>query len=92
MKHTADGSWQEYRFGVDMLRHLGSLSKFAEVSLVCAADICRAAVYVNPDEEAPLRLLALDVVHEIRVSFIPLHVQKHVRTLDLGRILQHSVS
>lgn len=53
-----------------MLKHLGSLSKMAEISLVCAVDICRAAVYVNPDEEAPLRLLAYDVAHEIRVSSI----------------------
>jgi hypothetical protein len=53
-----------------MLRHLGSLSKLAEISLVCAVDICRAAVYVNPEEEAPLRLLANDVAHEIRVSLI----------------------
>ncbi|KAK2465915.1 hypothetical protein APHAL10511_001556 [Amanita phalloides] len=60
---------KEYRFGVEMLKHLGTLSRFSEISLTCAIDICRAAVYVSPGDEIPLRILAYDVVHEIKAAF-----------------------
>lgn len=53
-----------------MLKHLGSLTKHAETALVCAVDICRAAMYVCPEDEVPLRVLAYDVVHEIKVSAV----------------------
>ncbi|KAF8635007.1 hypothetical protein AX15_000591 [Amanita polypyramis BW_CC] len=64
---------KDYRFGVEVLKHLGSFSKHTETALVCAVDICRAAVYIHPEEEAPLRLLAYDVVHEIKsmLSYAP---------------------
>lgn len=56
------------KFGEDVLKHVGSGSKLSEVALVCLLDICRAATYVAPEGEVPLRMIALDVAHEIRAS------------------------
>lgn len=44
--------------------------KYSEVALVCSIDLCRGATFaaVGEDEEVPLRLLAIDVAHEIKVS------------------------
>ena len=45
-----------------------SHSKFSEVALTCAVDVCRAAAYIDPEGDVPLRLVASDIAHEIRVS------------------------
>ncbi|KIL70462.1 hypothetical protein M378DRAFT_1044573 [Amanita muscaria Koide BX008] len=55
---------QEARFG--MLKHIGSPSRLAEISLVCGVDVCRAATYIPPGDDVPLRLLAYDIAHEIK--------------------------
>ena len=56
------------KFGEDVSKHVGSGSKLSEVALVCLLDICRAATYVSPEGEVPLRMIALDVAHQIRAS------------------------
>ena len=60
--------YQELRFSENTLRHLNSHSKFSEVALACAVDMCRAATYINPEGDVPLRLVAPDIAHEIKVS------------------------
>lgn len=50
------------------MKHLNSHSKFSEVALACAVDMCRAAAYINPEGDVPLRLVAPDIAHEIKVS------------------------
>ena len=59
---------QELRFTESILRYIRNHSKFSEVSLACAVDICRAAAYIDPEGDVPLRLLASDIAHEIKVS------------------------
>lgn len=56
------------KFGEDVLKYVGRGTKLSEVALVCLLDICRAATYVTPEGEVPLRMIALDVAHEIRAS------------------------
>ena len=36
--------------------------------MACAVDICRAAAYIDPEGDVPLRLVASDIAHEIKVS------------------------
>ena len=60
--------YQELRFSENTLRHLNSHSKFSEVALACAVDMCRAAAYIDPEDDVPLRLVAPDIAHEIKVS------------------------
>ena len=59
---------QELRFIGNTLRYLRNYSKFSEVSLACAVDICRAAAYIEPEGDVPLRLVASDIADEIKVS------------------------
>ncbi|KAF8638594.1 hypothetical protein AX17_002135 [Amanita inopinata Kibby_2008] len=61
---------KEFRFIEDILKHLGTNSKFSEVALICAVDICRAAMHVTPEGEVPLRLIAHDIAHEIKGALI----------------------
>lgn len=46
--------------------------KYSEVALASAVDLCRGATVtaVEEDEEVPLRLLAIDVAHEIKVYIL----------------------
>lgn len=50
------------------MKHVNNHSKFSEVALACAVDMCRAAAYIEPEGEVPLRLVAFDIAHEIKVS------------------------
>ena len=59
---------QELRFSENALRHINSYSKFSEVALACVVDMCRAAAYIDPEGDVPLRLVAPDIAHEIKVS------------------------
>jgi hypothetical protein len=49
------------------------MSKLSDVALVCALDMCRAATHVRPEGEVPLRIVAYDIAHEIKVLEIFLH-------------------
>ena len=49
------------------LRYIRNHSKFSEISLACAVDICRAAAYIEPEGDVPLRLVASDIADEIKV-------------------------
>jgi neurofibromin 1 len=60
-------SFQELKFGEDVLKHATGNSKLSDVALVCLLDMCRAATYVKPDGEVPLRMIAFDIAHEIKV-------------------------
>ncbi|TFK43927.1 hypothetical protein BDQ12DRAFT_702865 [Crucibulum laeve] len=59
-------SRKDVKFGEDVFRHAGTSSKLSEVSLACAVDTCKAAMYVSTGGEVPLRLIAFDVAHEIK--------------------------
>jgi hypothetical protein len=59
---------QEQKFTENTLRHVRDHSKFFEVALACAVDMCRAAAYISPEGNVPLRLVASDIAHEIKVS------------------------
>ena len=50
------------------MKHVSSHSKFSEIALACAVDMCRAAAYIEPEGDIPLRLVAPDIADEIRVS------------------------
>ena len=36
--------------------------------MACAVNICRAAAYIDPENDVPLRLVASDIADEIKVS------------------------
>ena len=60
---------QDLRFIENTLRYLRNHSKFSEISLACAIDICRAAAYIDLEGgDDPLRLVASDTADEIKVS------------------------
>lgn len=59
--------FQEFKFGQDIINHASQNSKLSEIALVCALDMCRAATHVRPEGEIPLRLVAYDIAHEIKV-------------------------
>ncbi|KAI0682638.1 hypothetical protein C8Q76DRAFT_763440 [Earliella scabrosa] len=54
-----------------IIRNLPYASKYSEVAIVCAVDICRAASRVRPhadsENEAPLISTAFDIAHELKV-------------------------
>lgn len=56
------------KFLEDIRRQISTQARLRELGLVCALDICRAAMYIDPrgNEEVPLRLLAYDIIHEIK--------------------------
>ena len=45
-----------------------SSSKLRDVSILCALDYCRGAARVKPDGDLPIRSIAFDLAHDIRVS------------------------
>lgn len=63
-------SRKDLRFLDEMLKQASSpgLSKHSEVGLAAAVDLCRAATFAVAEEheEVPLRLLAIDIAHEIK--------------------------
>ncbi|KAG6919754.1 hypothetical protein DXG01_001588 [Tephrocybe rancida] len=59
---------KEMKFGDDVLKHAMGNSKLSNVALCCLLDICRAATYLKDLSEVPLRMVALDVAHEIKAS------------------------
>jgi neurofibromin 1 len=59
--------WQDVRFIEDLMKHANSLSKLSGVALICALDMCRAAMHIRPTGEVPLRLVANDIAHEFKV-------------------------
>ncbi|KAL4251095.1 Ras-GAP domain-containing protein [Abortiporus biennis] len=57
-----------------ILRMMASPNKQAEVGLVCALDICRAASRIRAGEqETPLQSIAIDVAHEIKANLLQWH-------------------
>ncbi|KAG2156346.1 hypothetical protein DEU56DRAFT_231415 [Suillus clintonianus] len=57
---------KDIRFVEDLLRHSNTNSKLADVSFVCAIDMCKAGFRISPDGEMPLRHIAADISHEIK--------------------------
>ena len=49
------------------MKHVNNHSKLSEVALACAVDMCRAAAYIEPKGDVPLREMALDIAHDIKV-------------------------
>lgn len=59
------------------MKNISSSSRFADVALTCAIDICRAAAYVDTDlGEIFLTEIAADMAHEIRVRE---HLVEHLQ-------------
>jgi neurofibromin 1 len=58
---------QEHRFIEDLIKNANTASKFSEVALVCALDMCRVAFHIRPEGEVPLRVIGSDIAHEIKV-------------------------
>ena len=58
---------QDVRFVEDLVRHVNTHSKLSDVAFVCAIDMCRAGFRISPEGELPLRHLATDIAHEIKV-------------------------
>ncbi|KAK0207040.1 hypothetical protein DFS33DRAFT_1318594 [Desarmillaria ectypa] len=56
------------KFLEDIRRQISTQARLRELGLVCALDVCRAAMYIDPrdNEEVPLRLLAYDIIHELK--------------------------
>ncbi|KAF5369620.1 hypothetical protein D9757_010458 [Collybiopsis confluens] len=55
------------KFTDDLMRQSNHPNKLASISLACATDVCRAAMYIRPGEdEVPLQMLAYDVAHELK--------------------------
>ncbi|EGO02251.1 hypothetical protein SERLA73DRAFT_166724 [Serpula lacrymans var. lacrymans S7.3] len=65
---TAD--LQDARFVEDLVKHANNGSKLTDVSFVCAIDICRAGYRLSPEGDLPLRALAADIAHEVKVSLL----------------------
>ncbi|KAF8450670.1 hypothetical protein L210DRAFT_3520995 [Boletus edulis BED1] len=59
---------QDVRFVEDLVRHVNTHSKLSDVAFVCAIDMCRAGFRISPEGELPLRHLATDIAHEIKVT------------------------
>ncbi|KAI0737738.1 hypothetical protein C8Q80DRAFT_1276173 [Daedaleopsis nitida] len=57
-----------------IMRNLPYASKYSEVAIVCAVDICRAASRVRPhpdsENEAPLIATAFDIAHELKMVLL----------------------
>ena len=55
-----------------IIKNLPFGSRFFDVALVCAVDICRAASRVRPrpdsENEIPLISMAYDLAHELKVG------------------------
>ncbi|KAG1752509.1 uncharacterized protein EDB91DRAFT_1102988 [Suillus paluster] len=59
---------KDIRFVEDLLRHANTTSKLADVSFVCAIDMCRAGFRISPEGEMPLRHIAADISHEVKLT------------------------
>jgi len=60
-------STQEVFLVESFFKHMHSASSFAPTAFRCLIDICKAAARARPNQDLPLRSLASDVAHEIRV-------------------------
>lgn len=58
---------KDIRFTQELIRHANTTSKLADVAFVCAIDMCRAGFRISPEGEMPLRHIAADISHEIKV-------------------------
>lgn len=58
---------QANRLFDDISRHANTASRLSELALTCALDVCRAAAFVRPPGEIPLRMVATDIAHEVKV-------------------------
>ena len=81
----------------DLIRHANTASKLAEVSLVCALDICKAADYLHEEDDPPLRSVAHDIAHEVKVGdsahlFMNYFTNLGVCRVHFGKILSKSRS
>ncbi|KAG6849386.1 hypothetical protein H0H93_008893 [Arthromyces matolae] len=57
---------KEQKFGDEIVKHALGNTKLSLVALVCLIDVCRAATYATDESDTPLRMVAYDVVHEIK--------------------------
>lgn len=58
---------QELKFVDAVNKHITNNSKLSEVALACVVDLCRCAAYIYPEGDVPLRIVAADVAHDIKV-------------------------
>jgi len=63
-------SHKTVKFGAEVSRALPQQGRLAGLALESALEICRAAthVYSNASEDVPLRMLAFDLAHDIKVK------------------------
>ncbi|KAG8218508.1 hypothetical protein J3R82DRAFT_4145 [Butyriboletus roseoflavus] len=79
---------QDVRFVEDLVRHVNTHSKLSDIAFVCAIDICRAGFRISPEGELPLRHLATDIAHEIKMAIVAGVKQKpfwdSIDEIDIG--------
>lgn len=59
---------KDIRFIEELVRHFTSNTKLTDVAIVCSIDMCRAGFRISPEGEMPLRLIATDIAHEVKVN------------------------
>ncbi|TFK24729.1 hypothetical protein FA15DRAFT_406917 [Coprinopsis marcescibilis] len=67
---------KEQRFGQEIIRHIQSGNKLSDVALACAVDVCRVAALLQGQDDVPLRLVAVDLAHEIKGALWNGHSRK----------------
>jgi hypothetical protein len=67
----SSGNQKNYRkeshFMDQLFKNAVPSSKLHDVALRCLLDICKAATQIRPEADSPLRGIAIDVAHEIKV-------------------------
>ncbi|KAH7931340.1 hypothetical protein BV22DRAFT_1124264 [Leucogyrophana mollusca] len=58
----------DVRFVEELVRHANTTSKLTDVSFVCSIDMCRAGFRISPEGEMPLRHIASDIAHDLKVA------------------------
>lgn len=52
------------------------------MAVACSLDICKAAAYIRPDGDLPLRHIAYDMAHEVKVGWRPSFCMYSVGFMD----------
>ncbi|KAH7916805.1 hypothetical protein BJ138DRAFT_1121610 [Hygrophoropsis aurantiaca] len=59
---------KDVRFVEELVRHTNTSSKLNDVSFVCSIDMCRAGFRISPEGEMPLRHIASDLAHNLKLA------------------------
>lgn len=65
---------QGHKFLEEVLKHANTASKFSETAVICALDMCKVAWRVTPEGEVPLRVIGMDIAHEIKVGSLRVYI------------------